>query len=185
MDGTRKPRSVFFDVRQDSEDAAVAPAGTRPTGRSRPTAGRGLRGRAGARIMASNLERRRRQPDRSSTSHRQRCAAASPRRRRVHEFVLEGEVHHGNRVTVPARCVYRDATHAVHLHDCGPRARRSPTSGAHLRCDRVLGESRRVAAHASARHRRGRSLLNVAPAPASFTGDGAPALGMSPAQVAG
>ena len=109
MDGTRKPRSVFFDVRQDSEDAAVAPLDPDPTGRSRPTGGEGyFVGRAERRIMVSN-------PDHdglSLTVFKFAPGTVLPRHRHdveYIEFVLEGEVHHGNRVIRAGEGVYRDA----------------------------------------------------------------------------
>ena len=98
MEEPRTPRTIFFDVARDSEDAARAPLDPDPTGRSRPGGGAGdFAGRAERRIMVSN-------PDHdglSLTIFRFAPGTVLPRHRHnveYIEFVLEGEVHHGNRI---------------------------------------------------------------------------------------
>jgi|HubBroStandDraft_5_1064220.scaffolds.fasta_scaffold102934_2 hypothetical protein len=107
MNESPKPRTVFFSVERGSEDEAIAPNDPDPTGRSRPVGGGNyFAGRAERRIMVSN-------PDHdglSLTVFKFAPGTVLPRHRHnveYIEFVLEGEVHHGNRVIGAGEGVYR------------------------------------------------------------------------------
>jgi quercetin dioxygenase-like cupin family protein len=100
---------VFFDVENGSEDELIAPSDPDPTGGSRPP---GLReyfaGRNQRKVMVSN-------PDMdglSLTIFKFAPGTLLPKHRHdvdYIEFVLEGEVHHGNRVLQAGQGVYRGA----------------------------------------------------------------------------
>jgi hypothetical protein len=101
------PRTVFFDVRADSEDGGHAPLDPDPTGGSRPPQlGPYFAGRVERRIMVSN-------PDTdglSLTIFKFAPGTVLPRHRHDVEYielVLEGSVHHGNRVIRAGEGVYR------------------------------------------------------------------------------
>jgi hypothetical protein len=105
----RKHRSVFFDVRRSSEDEKSAPPDPDPTGGSRSPEGSAyFAGRAERRIMVSN-------PDSdglSLTVFTFKPGTLLPTHRHdvdYIEFILEGEVHHGNRVLKAGEGVYRSA----------------------------------------------------------------------------
>lgn len=103
-------RSLFFDINEDSEDAAMAPSDPDPTGGSRPAAlGQYFAGRPSERrIMVSNPET----DGMSLTIFKFAPGTLLPRHRHdvdYIEFVLEGEVHHGNRVLKPGQGVFRTA----------------------------------------------------------------------------
>jgi hypothetical protein len=109
MQAPKKHRSVFFDVRHSSEDEKVAPLDPDPTGASRPPGGVGyFSGRAGRKIMVSN-------PDTDGLSLTIITLAPGtllPTHRHdvdYIEFIIEGEVHHGNRVLKAGEGVYRSA----------------------------------------------------------------------------
>jgi len=106
---TAAPRSLFFDMRVSSEDEKIAPPDPDPTGRSRPPGSEGyFAGRAERRVMVSN-------PDTdgmSLTIFKFAPGTLLPRHRHdvdYIEFILEGEVHHGNRVLKAGEGVFRGA----------------------------------------------------------------------------
>jgi hypothetical protein len=115
-----KVRSLFFDVNVSSADEKVAPLDPDPTGNSRPP---GLRDRLGGRtqrrVMVSN-------PDTdgmSLTILEYAPGTVLPKHRHnvdYIEFVLEGEVCHGNRVLKPGEGVFRTAG-APYTFTVGPR----------------------------------------------------------------
>jgi quercetin dioxygenase-like cupin family protein len=106
----KAPRTVFFNMTEDSGDAKVAPDDPDPTGMSRPAQlGEYFRGRAnGRKVMVSN-------PDTdgmSLTIFKFGPGTVLPRHRHdvdYIEFVLEGEVHHGNRILGAGEGVFREA----------------------------------------------------------------------------
>jgi len=119
--GTDRPpaRSLFFDVREDSTDAAHAPPDPDPTGRSRlPETGPYFAGRVQRRVMVSN-------PDTdglSLTVFEFAPGTVLPRHRHnveYIEFVLAGSVHHGNRVIRAGEGVYRGGN-APYTFTVGP-----------------------------------------------------------------
>jgi hypothetical protein len=102
-------RSLFFDINVDSEDAAMAPSDPDPTGKSRPAGlAEYFAGRNERRIMVSN-------PDTdgmSLTIFKFAPGTLLPRHRHdvdYIEFILDGEVHHGNRVLKAGEGVFRSA----------------------------------------------------------------------------
>jgi hypothetical protein len=107
--GRAAPRSLFFDMNESSADEKVAPLDPDATGKSRPP---GLReyfaGRNQRRVMVSN-------PDTdgmSLTIFTFAPGTVLPQHRHdvdYIEFVLEGEVHHGNRVLKAGQGVFRSA----------------------------------------------------------------------------
>jgi hypothetical protein len=105
----RSPRSLFFDINKDSEDAAVAPLDPDPTGLSRPEgADAHYAGRAQRRVMVSNPD----SDGMSLTIFQFAPGTLLPRHRHdvdYIELVIEGEVHHGNRVLRPGQGVFRTA----------------------------------------------------------------------------
>jgi hypothetical protein len=109
MTEVRHPRSVFFDVSEDSEDAQRAPDDPDRTGKSRPE---GLAayfaGRSQRKVMVSNPET----DGMSLTIFRFAPGTVLPTHRHdvdYIELILEGEVHHGNRVLGAGQGVYRNA----------------------------------------------------------------------------
>ncbi|MDA8044372.1 MAG: hypothetical protein M0Z30_03905 [Actinomycetota bacterium] len=105
----RKPRSIFFDIRESSADEASAPANPDSSGRGRiPGVMEYFAGRADRKVMVSN-------PDSdglSLTIFRFAPGTLLPTHRHdvdYIEFVLEGEVHHGNKVLRAGEGVYRSA----------------------------------------------------------------------------
>ncbi len=105
----RKHRSVFFDVRHSSEDEEIAPLDPDRTGGSRvPGVAEHFAGRSERRVMVSN-------PDTdglSLTIFKFAPGTLLPTHRHdvdYIEFILEGEVHHGNRVLKAGEGVYRGA----------------------------------------------------------------------------
>lgn len=109
MEPTEHRRSVFFDIAEGSEDEEIAPGDPDRTGKSRPP---GLReyfaGRNQRKVMVSN-------PGTDGLSLTiLRFAPGTLLPRHTHdvdyiELVLEGEVHHGNRVLRAGQGVYRSA----------------------------------------------------------------------------
>jgi hypothetical protein len=101
-----KPRSVFFQVGSPSVDSETAPLDPDPEGRRLPAASAHFAGRVGRESLVSN-------PDTdgmSLTIFHFAPGTLLPRHRHnvdYIEFVLEGEVHHGNRVVGPGGGVYR------------------------------------------------------------------------------
>lgn len=107
--GTQRRRSVFFDISQESEDAEFAPLDPDPTGGSRPA---GLQeyfaGRNERHFMVSNPET----DGISLTIFKFAPGTLLPKHRHdvdYIELVLEGEVHHGNRVLRAGQGVFRTA----------------------------------------------------------------------------
>jgi hypothetical protein len=109
IDTTRERRSVFFDMVEGSEDSDRAPMDPDPTGTSRPP---GLleymTGRNERTVLVTNPET----DGISLTILRLAPGTLYP----VHshnvdyiEFILDGEVHHGNRVLRAGQGVYRTA----------------------------------------------------------------------------
>ena len=106
---TARRQSLFFDTRHDSADAEVAPLDPDPTGRSRPA---GVReyyaGRNQRRVMVSNPE----DDGISLTVLTFAPGTVLPAHRHnvdYIELVLEGEVHHGNRILHAGEGVFRKA----------------------------------------------------------------------------
>lgn len=103
------PRSVFFDSHNGSPDEPFAPLDPDPTGQSRPAGlAEYFAGRSQRMAMVTN-------PDTdgmSLTIFRFAPGTVLPRHRHdvdYIEFILEGEVHHGNRVLRAGEGVYRAA----------------------------------------------------------------------------
>jgi hypothetical protein len=105
-EASSKPRSVFFQVGSPSSDSATAPLDPDPDGGRLPAASAHFAGRVGRESLVSN-------PDTdgmSLTIFHFAPGTLLPRHRHnvdYIEFVLEGEVHHGNRVVGPGGGVYR------------------------------------------------------------------------------
>ena len=105
---TGEPRSVFFEVGRESPDAAVAPSDPDPDGGRLAAVTAYFSDRVGRESLVSN-------PDTdglSLTIFRFAAGTVLPRHRHdvdYIEFILEGEVHHGNRVIGPGGGVYRAA----------------------------------------------------------------------------
>lgn len=102
-------RSFFFDVGRGSPDEPFAPLDPDPTGQSRPPGvGEHFAGRVERMTMVTN-------PDNdgmSLTIFRLAPGTVFPRHRHdvdYIELVLEGEVHHGNRVLKAGEGVFRSA----------------------------------------------------------------------------
>ena len=104
-----RQRSVFFDANEESDDERNTTFDPDPTGRSRPPgvmeyfAGRNQR-----KMMVSNPET----DGLSFTIFTFAPGTLLPKHRHnvdYIEFVLAGEVHHGNRVLRPGQGVYRTA----------------------------------------------------------------------------
>jgi ChrR Cupin-like domain len=104
-----EPRSFFFDINAGSPDEPFAPLDPDPTGQSRPSGVlEHFAGRVQRQAMVTN-------PDTdgmSLTIFRLEPGTVFPRHRHdvdYIELVLEGEVHHGNRVLKAGEGVFRSA----------------------------------------------------------------------------
>src|ERR1019366_10503104 len=145
MQAPKKHRSVFFDVRHSSEDEKIGPLDPDPTGASRPPGAVGyFSGRAGRMVMVSN-------PDTDGLSLTIITLAPGtllPTHRHdvdYIEFILEGEVHHGNRVLKSGEGGLSQRRHAVLVLDRTRRGfhRRFPRS--HVLQDGLCGSPGEVA----------------------------------------
>ena len=116
--GGRAPRSLFFQIGEPSADADRAPLDPDPDGGRLPAAAAHMAGRIEREILVSNPD----DDGLSLTIFRIAPGTVLPRHRHdvdYIELVLEGEVHHGNRVIGPGGGVYRSAG-APYTYTAGP-----------------------------------------------------------------
>ncbi len=111
MSGHREsePRSFFFDINRGSPDEAFAPLDPDPTGQSRPS---GVLEHFAGRVQRQSMVTNPDTDGMSLTIFRLQPGTVFPRHRHdvdYIELVLEGEVHHGNRVLKAGEGVFRSA----------------------------------------------------------------------------
>jgi hypothetical protein len=111
MSGHREsePRSFFFDINRGSPDEAFAPLDPDPTGQSRPS---GVLEHFAGRVQRQSMVTNPDTDGMSLTIFRLQPGTVFPRHRHdvdYIELVIEGEVHHGNRVLRPGQGVFRTA----------------------------------------------------------------------------